>query len=81
MSPEPLALACRATRGRGCECAAPPRLLTLREAAAYLSVSYWTVRGWVESGRLPHVRLPGRRLLRVDRADLDRLIAACRVGA
>lgn len=58
----------------------PARLLTLREAAAYLGVSYWTVRSWIESGRLPHVRLPGRRLLRIDRADLDRLVEACRVA-
>ena len=36
-----------------------PRLLTLREAAARLSVSYWTVRSWVESGVLIAVRLPG----------------------
>lgn len=63
------------------ECSAPVRrLLSLREAAAYLGVSYWTVRSWAESGKLPHVRLPGRRLLRVDRADLDRLIEACRVA-
>lgn len=61
-------------------CPGPARLLTLREAAAYLRVSYWTVRSWVESGRLPHVRLPGRRLLRIDRADLDRLVEGCRVA-
>lgn len=51
----------------------PPRLLTMRQAAEYLAVSYWTVRGWVESGKLSPVRL-GERLIRIERADLDRLI-------
>jgi excisionase family DNA binding protein len=57
-------------------------LLTLREAAAYLAVSYWTVRSWVEVGKLPSVRLPGDgRLVRVERAALDALIAASRMSA
>lgn len=57
-------------------------LMTLREAAAYLAVSYWTVRGWVESGKLPSVRLPGDgRLVRVERSALDALIAASRMSA
>ncbi|MGH7274947.1 MAG: helix-turn-helix domain-containing protein, partial [Nitrospiria bacterium] len=56
-----------------------PRLLTLREAADYLAVSYWTVRTWVESGKLPAVRLPGDgRLVRIEVGDLDRLIEECR---
>src|SRR4030095_5037160 len=29
-----------------------PRLLTLQEAAAYATVSYWTIRSWVERGVL-----------------------------
>ena len=45
----------------------------MRQAAEYLAVSYWTVRGWVESGKLSPVRL-GERLIRIERADLDRLI-------
>jgi excisionase family DNA binding protein len=56
-----------------------PVLLTLRQAAVYLSVSYWTVRAWVEAGKLPAVRLPGDgRLVRVERVVLERLIAAGR---
>jgi len=56
-----------------------PRLLTLRQAAEYLSVSYWTVRSWVESGKLASVRLPGDgRLLRIDVKDLDRLVESSR---
>ncbi len=57
-----------------------PRLLTLQQAAEYLAVSYWTVRSWVEAGRLAAVRLPGDgRLLRIERAALDRLIESSRV--
>jgi len=57
-----------------------PRLLTLREAADYLAVSYWTVRSWVEAGKLAAVRLPGDgRLLRIERSVLDRLIEQSRV--
>jgi len=56
-----------------------PRLLTLRQAAEYLAVSYWTLRSWTESGKLPAVRLPGDgRLLRVERSALDKLIEQSR---
>ena len=56
-----------------------PALFTLRQAAAYLAVSYWTVRAWVDAGKLAALRLPGDgRLVRVERAELDRLIAASR---
>ena len=59
--------------------AAPPRLLTMRQAAEYLAVSYWTVRSWVESGKMRAVRLPGDgRLLRIEVAELDRLVEECR---
>jgi hypothetical protein len=53
---------------------APRRLLTLPEAAAYLSLSPWSVRDLQWKGRLPRVAL-SRKLL-FDRADLDRLIDA-----
>ena len=39
--------------------ASKPRPLDLREAAAYLGVSCWTIRDWVLDGLLPVVRLPG----------------------
>jgi hypothetical protein len=61
------------------------RLLNLGAAAAYLGVSYWTMRDLVISGHVPRVRLPGvskrskgddmRRIL-IDKQDLDRLIEA-----
>jgi excisionase family DNA binding protein len=51
----------------------------MREAGHYLSVSYWTIRHWVESGKLRAVRLPGEgRLLRIELGELDRLIEECR---
>jgi hypothetical protein len=60
-----------------------PRLLNLRQAAAYLGVSFWSVRDFVLAGFLPTVSLPPlraregerrkanlRRVL-IDRSDLD----------
>jgi excisionase family DNA binding protein len=60
------------------------RLMDLNSAAAYLGVSYWTVREWVFNGVLPSVKLPKprtkdgqvlRRIL-IDRPDLDKFIDA-----
>ena len=63
-----------------------PRLLNLRQAAAYLSLSYWSLRDYVLAGLVPVVELPPlrpregerpRKTLRrvlVDRADLDAFI-------
>ncbi len=64
----------------------PGRLLNLHEGAAYLNVSYWTLRDYVAAGLIPIVDLPGlrpregararqrvRRVL-VDREDLDRFV-------
>lgn len=63
-----------------------PRLLSLRDAASYCGVSYWTIRDMVLAGYVPTVALPGlrpreggrakaslRRVL-IDRADLDAFI-------
>jgi excisionase family DNA binding protein len=55
------------------ESRAPSRLVSLRQAAGYLSVSYWTVRNWVETGKLSAIRL-GPKLIRIERSDLDRFI-------
>jgi hypothetical protein len=79
------ALSPAADRSQTCKVAVPalcpisPRLLDLATAAAYLSVSPWTVRDLEAVGIVPRVRvpLPGggelRKLL-FDRDDLDRLI-------
>ncbi len=49
-----------------------PRLLSQREAASYLGVSYWTLRDLTFRGEIPYLRIK-RRIL-VDRADLDSYI-------
>ena len=46
-----------------------PRLLSQHEAAAYLGISYWTLRDLTFRGEVLHVKI-GRRIL-VDRLDLD----------
>ena len=56
--------------------AAPRRLMTLPETAAYLGLTPWSVRELQWKGRLPRVNL-GRKLL-FDRADVDRLIDAAK---
>ncbi len=56
-----------------------PALLTMKQAGTYAAVSYWTIRAWVDAGKLAIVRLPGDgRLVRIERTELERLIAACR---
>jgi excisionase family DNA binding protein len=50
-----------------------PRLLSVREAAQYLSLSIHTLRTWVCERRIPHIKL-GRRVL-FRQADLDRFAA------
>ncbi len=49
------------------------RLLGIKEAAKYLGLSIWTVRGLVWSGELPIVRFGARRQY-LDIRDLDMLI-------
>ncbi len=63
-----------------------PRLLNMRQAAAYLGCSFWTARDYVLQGLIPAVDLPPlraregdrqRKALRrvlIDRADLDLFI-------
>jgi hypothetical protein len=58
-----------------------PWLLSLDAAAAYLSMSPWTIRDPEAKGVLPRVRVPlptGGELWKLlfDKADLDRLITA-----
>jgi hypothetical protein len=74
--------------GRRSDAGAPaitPRLLNLKQAAAYLGVSFWSVRDWSSpatcrrsnSQRFVRARVSGRRTLRrklIDRADLDAFI-------
>jgi predicted site-specific integrase-resolvase len=48
-----------------------PRLLPLKEAAAVLGLSVWSLREVVWAGHLPVVRFPHGRKLFVDVQDID----------
>ena len=56
----------------------PPvaRLLSIRDAAAELGVSPWTLRDLIASGVLRAVQPPGVRRIWLDRRDIDRAIEA-----
>ncbi len=66
--------------------AVKPRLLSMRQAAAYLGCSFWTLRDYVLQGLIPVVDMPPlrarpgdrqRKMLRrvlIDRSDLDAFI-------
>jgi excisionase family DNA binding protein len=51
-----------------------PRLLTIKQAAIYLSATVWSVRQLLWARTVPHVII-GRRHL-IDRGDLDRYVDA-----
>ena len=65
-----------------------PRLLNMRQAAAYLGCSFWTARDYILQGLIPIVNFPplrpregdrarkGLRRVLVDRQDLDAFIDA-----
>jgi excisionase family DNA binding protein len=53
------------------------RLLSQQAAAAYLGISYWTLRDLIFRGDLPSVRI-GRRTL-VDRQDLDAFLERVKI--
>jgi excisionase family DNA binding protein len=48
-----------------------PRLLTLEDVAAYLSVSVQQVYALVRSNQLPGIKIGGRGIWRVDRKELE----------
>ena len=73
--PQPCANTGRTRRTPDTESSA---LLTVVQAADLLAVSHWTVRGWIDCGKLAAVRLPGGRLVRIERAELARFVAKCR---
>jgi excisionase family DNA binding protein len=50
----------------------------VREAAAILGVSPWSIRRWVRLGRLPAVKLGRRTVLEL--AALQRFVANSRIG-
>jgi hypothetical protein len=71
----------QAVQREGGQATFTPRLLNLDGAAAYLSMSPWTIRDLEAAGVLPRVRVPlprggELRKLLFDKVDLDRLIGA-----
>jgi excisionase family DNA binding protein len=56
-----------------------PQLYDIRESAGRLSISPWTVRLWIRTGRISAVRI-GRRVL-VESSEISRLIDSCRTHA
>ncbi len=48
-------------------------LMRVDEAAAFLSVSRWTIYRWMEAGKLEGTKI-GRGSVRVFKSSLDRLI-------
>jgi excisionase family DNA binding protein len=55
-----------------------PRLLTVQQAAAYLSTTVWAVRKMAWAKDVPHLRIGSRILLDVQ--DLDRFIQRAKLG-
>ena len=55
----------------------PSRLMTFTAVAEHCAVSVWTVRAWVDAGKLPVIRLPGR-LVRIRPEDLAAFLEGCR---
>lgn len=51
-----------------------PRLLRLKQAAEYLSISPWLIREFVHKGKLSHVEFSDGGAWWFDKADLDRFI-------
>jgi excisionase family DNA binding protein len=56
------------------------RLLGLEKAAAYIDATPRTVQRLIKTGLLRPVKLTGLRRVLIDRADLDQLIEAAKVG-
>ncbi len=54
----------------------PDRLLTCADASALLGVSEATIRTWTCRGRIPFVKLNGRRTVRYRLSELERIIKA-----
>jgi excisionase family DNA binding protein len=51
-----------------------PRLLPLKQAAAYLGLSVWAMRERIWAGQIPVVQFPGGRKQYIDRCDIDAFI-------
>lgn len=57
-----------------------PEMISVTEAAERLGVNYRTIRRWIAAGRIDAVRV-GPRLLKIDAAQLDRVMSPVGGGA
>jgi excisionase family DNA binding protein len=57
---------------------AGPRLLSIKDAAAYLGASVWAIRQMLRNRQLPYV--PVGRGFKIDKIDLDRWIERQKIG-
>ena len=55
------------------------RLHTLEESVARLGVAVWTLRGWIQFGKIESHKLEGKRL--ISESEIRRLIEESRVPA
>lgn len=55
------------------------RLAQIPEAASRLGLSVWTLRAWIQDGKIASNKLGGRRLIPV--SEIERLIEESRVPA
>ncbi len=51
-----------------------PRLLPLKQAAAYLGLTVWGMRERIWAGDIPVVRFPGGRKMFIDLQDMEAFI-------
>jgi len=51
-----------------------PRLMTIKQASAYLGLTVWALRERIWSNQLPFIQWPGGRKIFLDRADLENFI-------
>ena len=51
-----------------------PRLLPLKDAAAWLGLTVWAMRERIWSGQIPIVQFPGGRKQYIDTRDLEKFI-------
>ena len=62
------------TRAQGISSPLTKRLYTLKEAAHYLGMSVWGLRGLIYGGEIPVVRAKAGRKIYFDIEDLDKFI-------
>ena len=61
-------------KAHGIDNPVPKRLLTIKEAAQYLSLSVYSVREMIWGGVLPYIKREGGRKYLLDIRDLDAFI-------